>query len=96
MVYEWKINALDCEEDVVKAIHWSLLYREENIKEEIYGRVVVPSPDLQHYTAFSELSKDQVIGWLESSLGLAEITRLKDVVKKRLEMRNKTKPTPWS
>lgn len=96
MVYAWQINALDCDNDVVKAIHWSLIYTEGELKEEIYGRISVADPDPQYYTPFSELSKDQVIIWLESSLGVEEISRLKDVVKKQLEIRNKTRPIPWS
>lgn len=73
--YTWTFPAFDCiiNEDglqkVVTTVHWILKGTDEdNISAEVYGTQPVGQPNPEAFTPFIDLSKDQVIGWMESSM----------------------------
>ena len=73
--YNWIISALECKvsEDgltnVVSTIHWRYNATNENgITVDTYGAQGVGSPDPADFTPYENITKDQVIGWLEALL----------------------------
>ena len=73
--YQWTISALDCKvkeenlTDVVYTVHWRYRGTNENgITAETYGAQSVGTPDPEDFTPYDEITKEQVIGWLEASL----------------------------
>lgn len=73
--YNWTFPAFDCiiDEDglqkVVTTVHWRLKGTDEdNISAEIYGAQAVGQPNPEAFTPFTDLSENQVIGWMESEM----------------------------
>lgn len=73
--FNWIISALDCKvdednlKDVVYTVHWRYRATNENgITAEIYGAQSVSPPSTEDFTPYDELTKEQVVGWLEASM----------------------------
>ena len=73
--YNWIISALECKvkegdmTDVVYTVHWRYNATNENgITVDTYGAQVVGSPDPANFTPYENITKEQVVGWLEASL----------------------------
>lgn len=73
--YDWTISALDVEkqkdglEDVVITVHWRLRATDDTdgLTAETYGADALGVPDSDNFTALADLTKEQVVGWLEAS-----------------------------
>lgn len=73
--YEWTISALDVEkkkdtlEDIVTTVHWRLQAKDDldDLTAETYGANSLTAPDSNNFTAFSDLTKEQIVQWLEAS-----------------------------
>jgi hypothetical protein len=79
--YTWTISALDCKvsednlQDVVYTVHWRYkATNEDGISAETYGAQYILPPTEEDFTPYSELTKEQVIGWLEIYLNVPAIT----------------------
>ena len=76
ITYKWNFPAFDCRLDeqldkVVTTVHWR--YRgtdEKGAKAEIYGAQAVGDPNPEVFTAYPEISKEQVISWMESMIDM--------------------------
>ena len=83
ITYTWAIAQLDCAvqendlEDVVKTIHWRLQATDGTHSADCYGSVGVGEADPEAFTPYSDLTQDDVIAWLESSL---DVDQLKEVL----------------
>lgn len=73
--FEWITDPLDCVigEDgmtnVVQTVHWILTGIDENgVSSSTYGSVSFPEPTQEGFIPFDELTKEIVVGWLESVL----------------------------
>jgi len=81
--YKWQINALDCVPkegqmiDVVSIIHWSRLAEQyisaEPIQVSIYGIMSCPSPSETDFTAYPDLTYEQICTWLDAGLNVFEL-----------------------
>jgi hypothetical protein len=77
--YKWVINALDCvpkeEEmtDVVSIVHWSRIAQQNNIEVSIYGTMTCGQPSETDFTAYSDLTFEQICQWLEAGLNVSEL-----------------------
>lgn len=79
--YTWFIAALDCKidennlQDVVYNVSWKYnAINENNVMALTYGDLLVPSPSPEDFTPYSELTKEQVVGWLEAGLDVPALT----------------------
>jgi hypothetical protein len=79
--YTWTISALDCKinennlQDVVYTVHWKYkATNEDGISAETFGAQYVPPPTEEDFTPYDELTKEQVIGWIETYLNVPGIT----------------------
>lgn len=81
--YKWQINALDCVPkegqmiDVVSIVHWSRI-AEKNINNElikvfVYGTMSCPSPSETDFTAYPDLTYEQICSWLDAGLNVSEL-----------------------
>jgi len=73
--YNWIISALDCKvkeddmTDVVYIVNWRYnATNEDGITAEMYGAQSVAQPSSEDFTPYDELTKEQVVGWLEASM----------------------------
>jgi hypothetical protein len=102
--YTWTFPAFDCiiDEDglqtVVTTVHWTLTGTDEdNTSATVYGSQAVGQPNPESFTPFTSISKEQVIGWMESSMDVdalktnlaTQINLIKNPVTEIL-------PAPWN
>lgn len=80
ITYYWNFPAFDCrvQEDgmqyIVTTVHW--IYtgaNEDGATANLYGAEAVPTPTPEAFTPYPNLSKDQVIEWMEKTIGTKEL-----------------------
>ena len=81
--YQWVINELqtapseDGLTDVVKMVHWTRTAEtyidEEFLSVYTYGSMGCSTPSATDFTAYPDLTYDQVCGWLNSGLDVVAI-----------------------
>lgn len=77
--YKWVINALDCVPkegqmiDVVSVVHWSRIAQQDDIQVSSYGTMSCPQPSETDFTAYPDLTYEQVCGWLDAGLDVESI-----------------------
>lgn len=98
----WNINALDTKpnaqgnSDVVYRIHWSC-----NGEHNEHSASVVNVADLEYsggsFTAFEDLTKQQVLQWLWRIVDKATVeAAVNAMLMEKIEPASVTKPVPWS
>jgi hypothetical protein len=107
MEFNWIISAMDCKvaegemTDVVHTVHWR--YNATDTIEgkqyfaETYGAASVGEPTPEDFTSYPELTKEQVVGWLEEVL---DIEQMQENLTNQIELKahpvNVTLPPPFS
>ena len=78
ITYTWFFSAFDCRvsedglTDVVTTVHWRYNgTNEDGITAGTYGAQAVGEPNPDAFTPYPDLSEDQVIGWMESTIDVA-------------------------
>ena len=77
--YKWIINALDCVPkegqmiDVVSIVHWSRIAQQDDIQVSSYGTMSCPQPSETDFTAYPDLTYEQVCVWLDAGLDVESI-----------------------
>ena len=89
--YTWDVSTVDTyptkdsKSDVVHSVHWKLKATDDTNKDsdgnnwtaDVYGSQVVDTSDLSSFTAFADLTANDVQGWVEAALGADKVTELK-------------------
>jgi len=83
ITYNWVINQLDTIPsidgllDVVSVIHWSRTAEQfvggEPINVSSYGTMACTTPSSTDFTAYPDLTYEQVCGWLDAGLNVETI-----------------------
>jgi hypothetical protein len=105
--YKWLINSLDCiakkEEmiNVVTLVHWSRLvkqYVNDKVFEvSIFGTMTCATPSETDFTAYPDLTFEQICEWLEKGLNVSEIDANLDYqINKVINPPIITLPLPWT
>ena len=74
ITYNWNFNPLECyptesgQTDVVFNVHWQLYASTGSYGASSYGVQSVGLSESGSFTPFEELTKDQVYGWVTSSM----------------------------
>jgi hypothetical protein len=72
--FNWVVNQLDTIPsidgltDVVSVIHWSRIATQNEIVVSSYGTMNCTTPSETDFTAYPDLTYEQVCGWLENGL----------------------------
>ena len=72
--YSWVISQLDTApqegnlNDVVKTVHWRYKAVDGDYQAETYSSFACGEPSPNDFTAYPDLTEQDVIGWLESGL----------------------------
>ena len=107
ITYELHINNMEAAsaednlEDVVKIIHWLYTGKETIDEFDLYGEargaVGLSDPSSDSFTAFADLTEEQVKGWVESQLDLDAIkSDIADQIKLQKNPPVVIKKNPWS
>jgi hypothetical protein len=85
--YTWEIESLDCipYEKVVCCIHWRLKGNDGANTSEIYGTQAIEKNEKNPFVNYEELTKNDVIAWLEDAMGINAIAQLKESLTQQLE-----------
>jgi hypothetical protein len=103
ITYTWDIFKLDCAPsengltNVVKTIHWKLTGQDENgITASFNNSYPLPSPSPEAFTDYSLLTKETVVGWLESNLDMGYLqTKLTTEIELQYNPPITSLPLPW-
>jgi hypothetical protein len=77
--YNWVINQMDTKPsedgltDVVIVIHWTRTAQDGEINVSSYGTMGCETPSSTDFTAYPDLTYNQVCGWLDSGLDVPAI-----------------------
>jgi hypothetical protein len=100
--YKWVINELFCIPkegqliDVVSIVHWSRLAEQEDIQVLVYGTMNCATPSETDFTAYPDLTYDQICSWLDEGLNVVELdanldTQIENIINPPIV----TLPLPW-
>jgi hypothetical protein len=79
------VKTIDGNEDTVFNVHWRLTGEDDsNNASTVYGTQILDTSDLSSFTAFADLTNDQITGWVQSALGEDEVTELKSNVSNQI------------
>lgn len=101
--YKWVISSMDTAPsadgltDVVKTVHWRYKAQDAEYFADVYGAMTCATPSETDFTAYPNLTENQVISWLEAGLDV-------EALKKNLDAQIENKknppivnlPLPWS
>ena len=77
--YNWVVNQLNTKPkedgltDVVSVVHWTRLAQQENINVSSYGTMGCTTPSETDFTAYHDLTFEQVCSWLDAGLDVTSI-----------------------
>ena len=91
IIYNWEITAMDVilNQDglanVVSNIDWRLIATVDgkHYRAEKWAKQYVSAPDANTFTNYEELTKEQVVGWLESVL---DVPQLKENLEEQINL----------
>lgn len=104
--YSWVIVQLECYPehegltDVVFTVHWRRQAMSGNYMSDVYGsQGVTLEPDAP-FTAYADLTKEQVEGWLVDAMGAERVAELDAGLDAQIEAQINppvvTPPLPWA
>lgn len=106
MEYKWSIPQLDCiasvegQTNVVSNIHWRFSATNGTNTAEVYGTQTLPFDAKNAFISYAALTKDSVVGWVQETMGIDNVTKLQETLDKQLEtLANPpviTPPLPWA
>jgi hypothetical protein len=104
ITYKWIFSAFDCKvseegmQDVVTTVHWRYNgTNEDGVFAEVYGAQSVGAPTPDAFTPYPELSEEQVIGWMESTIDMEAMNANIDYqIEAIVNPVNVTLQAPWN
>jgi len=101
--FNWNINQLnaypekDGKQDVVFTVHWTLEGVDGEFTGSSYGSAGVTLDPEAPYTAYADLTKDQVLGWVWASVNKDETeASVQAQIDEKKNPTVVTPPLPWS
>jgi hypothetical protein len=101
--YKWVISAMDTAPsedemtDVVKTVHWRYQAQDAEYFADVYGSMTCATPSETDFTAYPNLTEDQVISWLEVG---NDVEALKIYLDAQIETKKNPPivnlPLPWA
>ena len=89
--YTWKIAQLDCapsvdgQTNVVSMVHWRVSATDGANTAEVYGTQPLSFDAKNAFIDYFELTKDEVIGWVQEAIGTTAVTALQESLDRQLE-----------
>ena len=86
IAYTWNCKTVDTyptkddKADVIFNVHWRLSGVDDTEDKNVgdsYGVVSLDTEDLSTFTAFADITEEDVIGWVEAALGEEQVASLK-------------------
>jgi hypothetical protein len=104
--YYWTISRLDTKPqegnliDVVVAVHWrrtgTSIVDDKTYSAETNGVYTCPTPSETDFTAYPDLTREQVVGWLDAGLDVPELDLNLDIqIENQINPPIINLPLPW-
>ena len=90
ITYTWRITEIECVPtqgdlaNVATNVHWRLDGTDGNNFSGVYGATALESPAEGNFTAFENLTEEQVVGWVETALG-ANVNAYKEKIQNEID-----------
>ena len=87
-----------CPDGAVYTVHYTVSLEQDGETAGAYGSIGLGDPDPASFTPFSELTKDEVIGWVKSALGEEQVAAIEAALAEQINQKlNPTTATgtPW-
>jgi len=98
MTYTWNNKTVDTypslegESDVIFNVHWRLTGTDDSDNiGSVYGTQSLETSDLSDFTAFEDITEEDINGWVEEALGEEKVDELKANIDAQIE--EKVNPT---
>lgn len=87
-----------CPDGAVYTVHWTVSLEEDGETASAYGSIGLGDPSPESFTPFDQLTKEQVIGWVLSTLGVDQVVSIEEALHNQIQQ--KLHPTsaagvPW-
>jgi len=102
----WNPTQLDCypdvdgEVDVVFVVHWECTATEGEYSGRVYSTVGVTLDAESPFVPYDQLTKEQVVGWVQEALGPETVAATEAAVLQQIEDQKNppviSPPLPWS
>jgi hypothetical protein len=92
--YTWKINQLDAKihendlDNVIYTVHWSYFAQDDSVKPitvSSIGTIAVTYNEGDPFIPYEDLTKEDVVSWLESSEGI-NVDTMKENLDNQIEL----------
>jgi len=100
--FKWVIMQLDTKpqeqglQDVVSVVHWRRNVQDGQYIAESYGTMACETPSSTDFTAYPDLTQEQVEGWLEAGLDVVAIDNsLQEQIESQKNPPIVVLPLPW-
>tara|TARA_B100000902_G_C27143479_1_gene829909 strand:+ start:555 stop:875 length:321 start_codon:yes stop_codon:yes gene_type:complete len=98
MTYTWNNKTVDTypslegNSDVIFNVHWRLTGTDDSDNiGSVYGTQSLETSDLSDFTAFEDITEEDINGWVEEALGEEKVDELKANIDAQIE--EKVNPT---
>ena len=102
----WDVVQMDAypeyegEPDVVFTVHWTLAATDGTYTGSVYGSIGVSLAEGGTFTPYIDLTEAQVIGWVQSAMGEAQVATYEATVASEIEVQANPPvvilPLPWA
>ena len=87
-----------CPDGAVYTVHWTASLEEDGETASAYGSIGLGDPDPSSFVPFDQLTKEKVVGWVLSTLGVDQVVSIEEALHKQIQQ--KLYPTssagvPW-
>jgi len=106
VTYDWVISQLECyplkdkKTDVVFNVHWRYTAKDGDYYSDVYGSQVLSTDNLKNFKPYADLTKDDVVAWLEDTMGEEKIAQFETSLAAGIEAQKNppvvTPPLPWN
>jgi hypothetical protein len=87
-----------CPDGAIYTIHWTASLEEDGETAGAYGSIGLGDPDPDSFVPFDQLTKEEVVGWVLSALGVDQVVSIEEALHNQIQQ--KLHPTsapgvPW-
>lgn len=104
--FDWVISQLECyptkdkKTDVVFNVHWRYAAKDGDYYADVYGSQGLSTDNLKNFKPYADLTKEDVVAWLEDTMGQEKITGFQESLTSAIESQKNppvvTPPLPWN
>jgi hypothetical protein len=87
-----------CPDGAIYTVHWTASLEEDGETASAYGSIGLGEPEAKSFTPFSELTKEEVLDWTFTALGVDQVVSIEEALYNQIQQKvNPTSAsgTPW-